>query len=371
MSRKHIFILFLILTALADSPRATAAPSPADQCRFFGINKFTDFTAAPSTNASETVLLSPVIKAPMAWNELVVSWNASLPLQAWLKVEARGVFPGHETKFYTMGLWSRDSSQHPRGSVRGQNDADGTVNDDTLVLIRPGAGTQLRLTLGGPDPALRPQLKFLGLSFLDNRASPAPLPPHRAVWGKIIPTTERSQHSYPQEEGWCSPTALSMVLTRWSEVLHRPDLSRDVPEVAARVYDPVLEGTGNWPFNTAYAGSFHGLRAYVARFSDLSEVEDWIAAGIPVVLSARWDLLAPGRKPTGSGHLVVCIGFTENGDVVVNDPAANPQKGQKVRQIYVRQNVIKAWEKSGNTVYLVYPEKAQIPDDRFGHWDQR
>jgi hypothetical protein len=370
MYRKQILILFFMLSALSHSARAAVGAGPADQCRFMGIRQFSAFTAAPSSNVNEMVLLSPVIKAPMAWDELVVSWNAGTPPEAWLKVEAQGIFPDHGTKFYTMGIWSKDSAQHPRGSVRGQADADGTVNDDTLALNRPGADVQLRLTLAGPGGMLVPRLKFLGLSFLDNNVRPAPLPPQRAVWGTIVPTTERSQHSYPQGEGWCSPTSLSMVLTRWGGVLHRPELSLDVPEVAAGVYDGVYGGTGNWPFNTAYAGSFPGLRAYVARLSDLSEVESWIAAGIPVILSARWDLLAPGRKPTGSGHLVVCIGFTENGDVVINDPATNLQKGQKVRHVYSRQNVINAWRESRNTVYLIYPETARIPADRFGHWDK-
>jgi hypothetical protein len=370
MFRKRVTILFLMMSTLTHSARAAAGPAATEQCRFIGVREFTGFTAGSSSNAGEQVLLSPMIKAPMAWNELIVSWDADTPAEAWLKVEARGIYPDHETKFYTMGLWSKDSTQHPRGSVRRQRDDDGTVRDDTLVLTQAGGDVQLRLTLGGPGEGVRPKLKFLGLSFLDTKAKPTPLPPNRAAWGKIIATTERSQHSYPQEEGWCSPTSLSMVLTRWGEVLHRPDLNVDVPEVAAGVYDRVFRGTGNWPFNTAYAGSFPGLRAYVTRLSDISEVEDWIAAGIPVVLSARWDLLAPGRKPTGSGHLVVCIGFTENGDVVINDPATNLQKGQKVRHVYTRQNVINAWQESHNTVYLVYPETATPPADRFGHWDK-
>jgi len=382
-----------MISTLTHASMAAADVSPADQCRFIGIRAFTGFAVAPSSNANQRVLLSPVIKAPINWDELVVSWNAAAPAETWLKVEARGIYPDHETKFYTMGFWSRDSVQHPRHSVRRQKDADGRVNDDTLVLARQGADVQLRLTLGSPIEsrphsgskrghrvpltvdldsagALFPQLKFLGLSFLDSHAQPAALPPHRAVWGKIVTTPERSQHSYPQEKGWCSPTSLSMVLTRWGEVLQRPELNLDVPEVAAGVYDRVFGGTGNWPFNTAYAGSFPGLRAYVARFSGLSEVEDWIAAGLPVILSARWDLLAPGRNPTGSGHLVVCIGFTETGDVVINDPATNFKKGQKVRHIYTRERVINAWKESNNTVYLVYPETARIPADRFGHWDK-
>jgi hypothetical protein len=197
------------------------------------------------------------------------------------------------------------------------------------------------------------------------------LPPNRAAWGKIIPTPERSQHSYPAEEGWCSPTSLSMVLARWSDVLQRPELNMDVPAVVDGIFDSAYHGTGNWPFNTAFAGSFEGMRAYVSRFSDISELEDWVAAGIPVIISAPWHLLSPGRKDTGDGHLTVCIGFTESGDVVINDPATNLLKGQRVRHIYTRQNVIKAWHESGNTVYLVYPATAKTPPDRFGHWDSQ
>lgn len=393
MSPKHFYALFLMISTLTHAPKAAAEPSPADQCRFIGVRKFKNFTTLPSSNSNETVLLSPVIAAPAVaeggtaahggmaltsgpkpaidWNELIVSWNAETPSESWLKVEAKAIYPDHQTKFYTMGVWSKDSTDHPKESIRRQRDADGTVNSDTLVMNRSGGDVQLRVTLGGPNAATQPRLKFLGLSFLDTNITISALEPRRAVWGKIVSTTERSQHNYPQEKGWCSPTSLSMVLTRWGDLLHRPEMTLDVPGVAAAVYDPGFGGTGNWPFNTAYAGSFPGMRAYISRFSDLSEVEDWIAAGMPVILSARWDLLAPGRKPTGSGHLVVCIGFTKDGDVVINDPATNLQKGQKVRHIYTRDNVIAAWKESHNTVYLIYPEKARIPSDRFGHWDKR
>ncbi len=369
MLLKRAPIILLMISSLTSSGQAAAAPGPADQCRFVGIKEFSGFTTA-SSNAEEEVLLSPVIKAPISWDQLIVSWNAETAPGAWLKVEAQGVYPDHKTKFYTMGVWSSDTSRHARGSVRHQQDADGKVNQDTLVLERPGPDLQLRVTLAGDGPTPAPKLKFLGLSFLDSRVSPAPLPANQAVWGKIVSTTERSQHSYPQESGWCSPTSLSMVLTHWGELLHRPELEADVPAVAAAVYDPGFHGTGNWPFNTAYAGSFPGMRAYVARFSGISELEDWIAAGIPVIISAPWHLLSPGRNDTGSGHLTVCIGFTEAGDVVINDPATNLKKGQKVRHIYKRQNVIKAWKASNNTVYLVYPEAAQLPPDPFGQWEK-
>jgi hypothetical protein len=111
------------------------------------------------------------------------------------------------------------------------------------------------------------------------------------------------------------------------------------------------------------------MRAYVTRFSDISELEDWIVAGLPVIISAPYNLMAPGRNATGYGHLTVCIGFTETGDVVINDPATNLSKGQHVRHIYKRADIEHAWAASHRTVYLVYPEGTKLPPDRFGHWD--
>ena len=112
------------------------------------------------------------------------------------------------------------------------------------------------------------------------------------------------------------------------------------------------------------------MRSYVTRFDDLSEVEDWIAAGIPIILSARWDMLQPGRPPDKDGHLIVCIGFTKDGDVVVNDPATRLDRGEIVQRVYKRENVLRSWAKSRHAVYLVYPENASIPLDRFGHWER-
>ncbi|HEY3862824.1 MAG TPA: C39 family peptidase [Verrucomicrobiae bacterium] len=360
---RAIFIFTCLLASGRLLPGADGPP--AERCRFIGFHDFSQFTSAPSADGE--TLLSPVIKAPIAWNQLVASWNEAPATNIVLTIEARGLFQDHQTKYYTLGAWSSD--RRARHSVRGQRDADGTVKEDTWIATRPGADVQFRLAWSGGKE--HPPLKFLGVSFLDSLVPDETLPPNRAAWGKIITTPERSQHGYPGEEGWCSPTSLSMALARWSEVLHRPELNIDVPEVVDGLYDNGFHATGNWPFNTAFAGSFEGMRAYVARFSGISELEDWVVAGIPVIISAPWNLLSPGRSDTGSGHLTVCIGFTEHGDAVINDPATNLLKGQHVRHIYKRENVIKAWHESGNTVYLVYPVTASLPPDPYGHWDSQ
>ncbi|MDB6019265.1 MAG: hypothetical protein JWR19_3754 [Pedosphaera sp.] len=363
-TRRAPLLLALLAATLAG---CSTAPHYALRQRtsFIALSDFSGFTRATNATPGQIVLTSPVINPPLAWNELIVSWNAT---GAPLRVEARGIYPNHPTRFYNLGSWSEDSTRYPRASASRQSDADGFVKIDTLILSHPGAAVQLRLTLGAPDSPTPAQLKFIGLSFCDTRAQLAPAAPNRAAWGRELPVPQLRQAEYAGGIGWCSPAALTMVLNYWSETLHRPELMRTVPEVADGVFDAGYGGTGNWPFNTAYAGKFPGLRAYVTRLNDLSEVEDWIVAGIPPILSVSSYLTNDQHSGPDNGHLIVCTGFTAQGDVIANNPGVSVKTNQPARQIYPRERVINAWQKSKNAVYLIYPETADLPPNRSGNW---
>lgn len=355
--------LALLVTAIGLSLHtAPAAAFDARGGQFIAFISLSKFEKSAGARGRETVYTSPVIDSQLKCNELVASWNADMPDGTYLKVEARALYPEMATKYYTLGLWSPNPERFPRASVAHQKDDDGDVKTDTLVLARPAERVQLRITVGTAEPEW-PKLKFLSICLSDTTAELPPLTPNRAAWDKALSVPERCQADYPNGSVLCSATTTSMLLGFWAQNLHRKDLDHDVPEVVKGIYDSQWKGTGNWPFNTAYAGSFRGMRAYVTRLSDLSEVEDWIAAGIPVGLSVCSDRLHH-RGPGPNGHLIVCAGFTENGDVVVNDPARHGM----VRRIYPRKDILYAWEYSHNAVYLVYPEDAEVPKDRFGHW---
>jgi len=49
-------------------------------------------------------------------------------------------------------------------------------------------------------------------------------------------------------------------------------------------------------------------------------------------------------------------------------PSTRLDKGEFVRRIYKRENVIHAWSKSHHAVYLVFPEGANLPENKYGHW---
>jgi hypothetical protein len=289
-----------------------------------------------------------------------------------LEVEIRVWDSGTPSKFFHLGRWTGRGSSLARGSVRGQGDDVADVETDTLVLRRPSQQFQVRLTAHPGPGAVLPKIKFLGLSFAARSDSPPTNPPsHGPVDFKPgagrLPVPEQSQRGYAGGRDWCSPTSVSMVLAYWSDRLHRPELAAAVPEVAAGVHDPNWPGTGNWPFNTAFAGAFAGMRAYVTRLRDDSDLKALVAVGVPPVLSVSYDLLRGKAGNEGTGHLIVCTGFTESGDVLVNDPWAWLPGGESVRRVIPRDRLLRAWRHSRQTVYLIHPSAWPMPDGH-GRW---
>lgn len=317
-----------------------------------------------SQREGEKVLEAQGLGPGFDWNELVVSWNAEDRAGTGIVIEARAVGPSGTTPFSTLARWSADG-RTPRESVKNQQGAWGKVDTDTLVLSQPARTVDLRITLRSEPPRALPAVELLTLCFADRKASFPPLDPVRAAWGQLVEAPRRSQMSYPGGNALCSPTCVSMILAHWAGVLDRPVLDRDVPEVQSGVFDPNWPGTGNWPFNTAFAGSLPGMRGYVARLTDVAELEEWTALGFPVATSVSYDLLrGRGKKGASDGHLVVLVGFTPTGDPVFNDPG----RSTEVRQIYRRADFDAAWATSGRTVYLIYPKYMVPPENRLGHW---
>jgi hypothetical protein len=82
-------------------------------------------------------------------------------------------------------------------------------------------------------------------------------------------------------------------------------------------------------------------------------------SGAPAAVSVSYALLK--GKPaaeSGDGHLVVVRGFTPEGDVIVNDPGV---RRERVRRVFPRADFIRAWNHSGRTTYLVWPEGHSVP----------
>jgi hypothetical protein len=160
---------------------------------------------------------------------------------------------------------------------------------------------------------------------------------------------------------WCSPTSTAMVLRYWAGDTTSTACETHVRAALGGVYDWNYRGYGNWPFNTAYAAS-QGFQAHVVRFTSFAQLEPWISAGVPAILSVAWGKgdLTGAPIPSSAGHLMVLTGFDAAGNPVVNDPAA--ASNATVRRTYYRSELEPLWQSaSAGTTYLIYPQGWTVP----------
>ena len=100
----------------------------------------------------------------------------------------------------------------------------------------------------------------------------------------------------------------------------------------------------------------------MACFDNLAQLEPWIAAGVPVVISVAWKAgeLANAPIASSAGHLLIVAGFDEAGRVIVADPRA--EREEQVRRIYDAAQLEAAWQhNSDGMVYLIHPHGWPVP----------
>ncbi|OLF09537.1 hypothetical protein BLA60_19075 [Actinophytocola xinjiangensis] len=336
---------------------------------------------------------SPPYRHGFGATQAVASWNATTPAGTWLTVELRGrTATGDQTAWYTMGRWASGDQDIIRTTLPDQSDDHGYVDVDTFVA-RSGVtlrGYQLRVTLyREAGSAATPRLAMVGAmtSAIPDRFT-VPTSPSAGAWGVELPVPRYSQNihegEYPQYggggEAWCSPTSTEMVVEYWGRGPSERDLAwvdpsyqdPSVDHAARFTYDKDYDGTGNWPFNTAYASTF-GLAGHITRLSSLADVERHILAGVPVITSQSF--LASELDGAGygtAGHIMVIVGFTEDGDVIANDPASS--SNDAVRNVYQREQFETIWLRtkryngsggissgSGGIAYIIAPPGTRLP----------
>jgi hypothetical protein len=306
---------------------------------------------------------SQIHSIPSGFNSAIASWNAQTPGGSWIDVSMRARTGTRWTTWYDMGHWSAELDGGHRTSVNGQQDGDGRVDTDTLVLAHSADAIQLRAHVHPAANGDEPAISLLAVTVdrePDHAFAPVPAA-KSAAWGVDIAVPERTQRVGAQGgkyggggDSWCSPTSVSMVMAYWAAVKAHPEWDVSVADAAAGTYDPAYEGCGNWPFNVAFA-SRHGLEGWVARLSSLAAMESYVSAGVPVIASIR---VRPGELdgapyPKTDGHLLVVRGFTADGNVIVNDPYAEPGS---IRRVYQRAQFERVWQDgSHGAVYLIAP----------------
>nr|WTA69292.1 peptidase C39 family protein [Micromonospora sp. NBC_00855] len=332
--------------------------------------------------ASRGTWTSPPVPVGFAVAEVVPSWTADTPDGCWIEVDLRGWHDdAPSTDWYRLARWAAGDHTVRRTSLPGQRDGAARVDTDTLIVTGATVtGWQARVTLCRPAGSpTGPVLRSIG-AVATGPTTPdhwyAQEPTSSAAWGRVLDVPRYSQRlhagQYPQWGGggdsWCSPTCTSMVLAYWGAgptpdryAWVEPSGPRPVVVHAARhCYDHAYAGAGNWPFNTAYAG-LHGVDAFVTRLRSLAEAEAFVAAGIPLIVSAAFRAdEVPGLGYDTGGHLMVLVGFTADGDPVLNDPYASDDDA--VRRTVPRRGFEAVWQRgSGGVAYVLRHDSVPLP----------
>ncbi|MFF8917373.1 peptidase C39 family protein [Streptomyces sp. NPDC015032] len=354
----------------------------------------TDYTD-PHTGRTATweyaTWTSPVHRSTVPATEVIASWNADTPAGTWIQIELQGRYSdATPTPWYVMGRWAAGDGDIRRTSVDDQSDGRSSVWTDTFSVDDAASGLRLvsyrlRLTLHRtPGTRLTPTVWRLGAmasDIPDRFTVPASVP----GLARELPVPRYSQNihvgQYPEYdnggEAWCSPTSSQMIIEYWG---HRPTAEElawvepgltdpQVCHAARFTYDYQYEGCGNWPFNAAYAATYDGMSAVVTRLGSLTDLETLIRAGIPALTSQSFlkeELTGAGYGT--SGHLMTVIGFTEDGDVIANDPAS--PSDEAVRRVYKRAEWENIWLRTkrydangkvrsgtGGVCYLYWPAR--------------
>jgi hypothetical protein len=326
---------------------------------------------------------SPWTTPGFGLTELIASWSAITPGDSWVEVKVRGRDAGGRVSSWdVLGRWTSGDAFTRRTSVSAQDDDLAGVNVDTWQAAQAAglASWQLQVSLLRKVGATSKSPRVTTIGAMASRlpdVSSVPTSAPGVARGVVLDVPRYSQMvhrgHYPAwgngGQAWCSPTSTSMVLGYYDALppassygwVPAGHVDPWVDGAARATYDASYRGTGNWPFNTAYAAPLAG-HAHVTRLRSLREAERYVAAGIPLVASVSFGPGELANAPISStnGHLLVIVGFTDSGDVIVNDPAATSRSG--VRRTYDRGQFENVWiPRSGGLVYVIRDAAHPLP----------
>jgi hypothetical protein len=290
---------------------------------------------ADLTETGEHFMSAATTVAP--FDEAVLSWNAK---GAW-QFDLRAMIGTTWSPWCAMGRLDGTKQASVKANY------DGVVIDiDTFCVKGDARATAFQVRVKGKG-----EIRALAVAHYRKKTSAAS-DERSEAWGRTLDVPARSQtvEDASIRGKICSPTSVSMALEYFG-------VKKKTADIAEAVYDHEAKIYGNWPCNTQVAADLLGGEAYVVKMQNFRAVEEEIGAGRPVVLSHRWNKgdLTNAPIESSDGHLIVVVGFTKDGDVVVNDPAAKPDA---VRRTYKRAELFRTWQqRAGGIVYVFRPRK--------------
>ncbi len=306
----------------------------------------------PTTGAAVALTVTPDIP----FNQLLPSWNVDVPEGAGFAVDARLRRADSDawTAWYAFDRWGTV----PPGKARHLKDTDGEVDVDIFRTTHEFDALEIRFTLHPGENERRPKVHRVAICVTNTLRDEAWAKRHRPrfdmpaphQWRRRLDVPFRSQRNVSGDIGGeiCSPTSTAMVMAyRGVDVPTEP--------LAYKIHDPYFSIFGNWA-RAVQAAYLHGVPGFLRRFHDWDEVKTYIAAETPVIASIKDPdgILDGAPYPESSGHLFVIVGFDDDDNVHVNDPAGRSPEAGIVT--YDREQMEQVWFDYGAVGYVLEPK---------------
>lgn len=301
-------------------------------------------------------LTIPAVSGRFLFNEAIPSWNGWVPrneggFRIWMTPLMADRSP---SSWFDAGTWGKVNDDI---TTRVIPFVGGLYNIDTVLLQKLAQGVSVRIDLVRARPdSPSPKFYLFALSYTNSTGN-------QQLARQFANPTGRQPQSVKLDVPYrsqvvensriigriCSPCSVAMSLAHFG-------INRNTQTLANTLYDPPSDAFGVW-HRSVQGGSQEGLRGYITRFRNWSDVSDALRNGWVVSASIRFKagevedpMVKHGRRKKGTeGHLILITGINNDGTVTVHDTAS---KDYGVHSVWKQEELAKAWFDKGGVAYV-------------------
>lgn len=303
------------------------------------------------------IFLSPVIEARFPFNELLPSWNFTLPAGCGFRIDFR---LSTDNKQWTPWLFLGRDGYIPRKEAKNKiikhNDIE--VDIDYLLPKPPQQYFQFKISFYCKNGKASPLLHLFSISYSNSLED-------KKLWEKFakeddtlttpvapvklqVPYFSQLNAKKKLRYETCCPTCAAMIVNYFGKKI-------PMNEVIDANLDKEYKIYGVWP-KTAQTLWKYSLRSYVRRFRNFNQIYEVLRSGLPIMASIQVPegaLTSAAIYNQTDDHLILLRGMTSNGDLFVNDPYANNES--EGCRVYTQQEIQKTWLDRGGVGIIGEP----------------
>ncbi len=311
--------------------------------------------------AKRGTFVSAPIRAKFTFNEILPSWNITVPAECGFRIDLRLSNNGTSWSPW-MYIGSEGEVRESKRDKKRTEYADIEVDIDYLLISSAAQYCRFRVMFFSSDGSATPLLHLFSISYTNSLEN-------KKIWQRFGDTRDEittppraidlkvpffSQLDAPEKVrgSTCCPTCATMVLHYFGRNIALND-------VIAANYDTEYKIYGIWP-KTAQTLWRYGLRSYVRRFRSFRQIYEMLEQGVPIIISIQakeGEITSAARYKKTPGHILIIRGMDKKGNILVNDPyAKNTKEGCRA---YTRKEIRNIWLDKGGVGIVVEPTIVQ------------